>query len=282
MAIKNLSNKQIISLLFGVPLLLLFFSLVFGSSSSDTAKNKESSALQEQSKVESATDQPEVEKGEKQPPQDLIKVKRVVDGDTIELETGEKVRYIGIDTPETVDPNTPVQCYGKEANERNKNLVEGKEVLLEKDFSEKDQYGRLLRYVWVGDLLVNDYLVREGYAYASSFPPDVKYQDRFTQAQQEARQAKRGLWGDFCLNWDTPTPSQTTAPKVVTPVPPTTPEPTYTTPVPAPPASSWTCSCSKTCDEMASCEEAYYQLNTCGCTRRDGDKDGIPCEEICR
>lgn len=126
--------------------------------------------------------------------QDEVLVKRVIDGDTIELADGRKVRYIGMDTPETVDPRQPVQCFGKEASEKNKELVEGKQVRLEKDVSETDKYGRLLRYVFIGDLFVNDYLVRQGYASVATFPPDVKYQEQFLQAQKEARENNRGLW----------------------------------------------------------------------------------------
>ena len=124
-------------------------------------------------------------------------VTRVIDGDTIEVNlegTTYKVRYIGIDTPETVHPSQPVECFGKEASAKNSELVEGKIVRLEKDVSETDRYGRLLRYVWVGDIFVNDYLVRQGYAYASTYPPDVKYADQFAQAQTEAIENNRGLW----------------------------------------------------------------------------------------
>jgi endonuclease YncB( thermonuclease family) len=126
------------------------------------------------------------------------KVVRVVDGDTIEIEGGKTVRYIGMDTPETVKPNTPVQCYGKEASEKNKELVEGKEIAMEKDVSETDRYGRLLRYVFVDGVFVNDYLVKEGYAYSSAYPPDVKFQDMFRDSQKEAQEQKQGLWGAGC------------------------------------------------------------------------------------
>jgi micrococcal nuclease len=126
----------------------------------------------------------------------LFHVARVVDGDTIKLENGETVRYIGIDTPETVDPRRPVGCFGKEAGNKNTELVLGKEIRLEKDISDADKYGRLLRYVYVGDIFVNEYLVREGYARASSYPPDVKYQELFREAEWEAREMKRGLWAD--------------------------------------------------------------------------------------
>lgn len=121
-------------------------------------------------------------------------VTKVVDGDTIQLEGGKTVRYIGIDTPETVDPRKTIQCFGSEATKKNRELVEDKRVRLEKDISETDRYGRLLRYVYVGDTFVNDYLVRQGYAYVSTFPPDVKYQEQFLDAQHEARENSRGLW----------------------------------------------------------------------------------------
>ena len=124
----------------------------------------------------------------------LYKVIRVIDGDTIELENGYKVRYIGIDTPETVAPNKPDGCFGKEASNKNRELVEGKKVKLEKDVSETDRYGRLLRYVYVDNIFVNDYLVREGYAFAVSYPPDIKMQDHFRAAEKEARENLRGQW----------------------------------------------------------------------------------------
>lgn len=128
----------------------------------------------------------------------LVKVTRVVDGDTIEIETGEKLRYIGVNTPESVDPRRPVQCYGKEASAKNKELVEGKLVRLEKDVSNTDKYGRLLRYVWLGDTMINEQLVREGYAQVDTFPPDVKYKSRFVAAEQLAQKENKGLWGSAC------------------------------------------------------------------------------------
>lgn len=124
---------------------------------------------------------------------------RVIDGDTIEVEIeGEsyKVRYIGIDTPELHHPTKPVEYFAQEAYEKNRELVEGKTVFLEKDVSETDRYGRLLRYVYVGDTFVNAYLVQQGYALVSTYPPDVKYQERFLELQREAREAGRGLWAE--------------------------------------------------------------------------------------
>ena len=137
-----------------------------------------------------------------------VKVVRVVDGDTIEIEGGQTVRYIGIDTPETVHPQKTVECFGREASNKNKELVEGKFVRLEKDVSEVDKYGRLLRYVYVDDVFVNELLVREGFAHASSYPPDVKYQDLLNSVQQEAQSQNRGLWtgcgDDFAASQTSP------------------------------------------------------------------------------
>lgn len=121
-------------------------------------------------------------------------VAKVVDGDTIVLSTGEKVRYIGVDTPETHHPFKKVECFGQEAFQENKSLVENKEIRLEKDVSDKDKYGRLLRYVYVGDIFVNDYLARSGYASSATFPPDIKFQEQFQNAESEARKNNRGLW----------------------------------------------------------------------------------------
>ena len=132
-------------------------------------------------------------------------VTRVVDGDTIWVDIGGteyKVRYIGMDTPETVDPRKPVQCFGKEASAKNSELVFGKYVRLEKDISDVDMYGRLLRYVWVVDVasstevMVNAELIRLGYAQVSTYPPDVKYQDYFLELQDEAQTNNLGLWGN--------------------------------------------------------------------------------------
>jgi len=135
------------------------------------------------------------------------RVARVVDGDTIHVEMEGKdyrLRYIGMDTPETVDPRRPVGCLGKEASERNRQLVEGKTVGLEKDVSETDSFGRLLRYVWVEDEMVNATLVEEGYALATTYPPNVRYSGLFATLQAQAREGQRGLWGPACGGVPTP------------------------------------------------------------------------------
>jgi len=131
----------------------------------------------------------------------MAKVAKVVDGDTIKLETGETVRYVGIDTPETKHPNKPVQCFGREASQINKELVEGKTILLERDVSETDRYGRLLRYIYLPNpeaseeaIFVNEYLVEQGYAHLLTYPPDVKYDSLLRDAEKRAREEGKGLW----------------------------------------------------------------------------------------
>ena len=133
---------------------------------------------------------------------ELVQVTRVIDGDTIEIEGTKRVRYIGIDTPESVNPEQPVECFALSASNKNKELVEGKMVRLEKDVSETDQYGRLLRYVYQGETFVNNQLVAEGFANVSTFPPDVKYQQIFITSEQVARNDNIGLWGECRTNKD--------------------------------------------------------------------------------
>jgi endonuclease YncB( thermonuclease family) len=128
-------------------------------------------------------------------------VTRVVDGDTIEVDFEGKtldVRLIGIDTPETVDPSEPVGCYGPAASHFTTNEIEGEHVRLEFDVERLDQYERTLAYVWLGDELFNETLVARGFATVTTYPPNVKYVDRFLSAQRDARSHERGLWGAAC------------------------------------------------------------------------------------
>lgn len=119
----------------------------------------------------------------------------VVDGDTIIVDGNKKVRYIGINSTELKTKKNPDECFAREALDENKKLLENKQIFLEKDTSEVDKYKRLLRYVWADDIFVNDYLVRNGFAKIATYPPDTKYYLQFKQAEQEARENKRGLWG---------------------------------------------------------------------------------------
>jgi len=125
-------------------------------------------------------------------PPETATVTKVIDGDTVVVEGDYRVRYIGIDTPELLPTPEP---YALEAWQANRELVAGKEVRLEKDVSETDRYGRLLRYVYVEDTFVNGELVRRGLAKAVAYPPDTRYQDLLEELELEARKAGRGVWG---------------------------------------------------------------------------------------
>jgi micrococcal nuclease len=140
---------------------------------------------------------------------------RVVDGDTIVVEvTGrtegpgagaateggeERVRLIGIDTPESVKPGSPVECFGREASAAAKALLEGQDVQLVKDVEERDAYDRLLRYVYIGREMANARLVANGYASAYTYPPNVRHADLFVDLERQARERALGLWSpDTC------------------------------------------------------------------------------------
>lgn len=123
------------------------------------------------------------------------RVNRVVDGDTIIVSGVGRVRLIGVDTPESVDPRRPVEFFGKEAGAFTRRLVDGKRVRLEYDWERTDRYGRTLAYVYLPDgTFVNAEIIRRGYGHAyTRFP--FEHLDRFRQFEREARQAGRGLWG---------------------------------------------------------------------------------------
>jgi micrococcal nuclease len=125
-------------------------------------------------------------------------VTHVVDGDTITVAVGnraEKVRYIGMDTPETKHPVKGEEPGGREAAAANRSLVLGKTVRLELDVRERDRYQRLLAYVYVGELMVNAELVRRGCAHAVTLPPNVAHAQELVRLEREARLGRRGLWG---------------------------------------------------------------------------------------
>ena len=127
------------------------------------------------------------------------RVVRVVDGDTIRVRLGgteERVRYIGVDTPESVKPGTPVQCFGKAASAFNARLVRARTVRLEFDAEHRDRYGRLLAYVYrePDGLFVNAELVRRGYAQPLTIPPNVAHASEFRRLARTARRGGRGLW----------------------------------------------------------------------------------------
>lgn len=126
------------------------------------------------------------------------KVLRAVDGDTILVRDSdgrvERVRYIGVDTPESVKPNTPVQCYGHEASDFNRALVQGKTVRLVPDREAEDKYGRSLAFVYVGDTFVNAELLKNGYARTIEIAPNTSKAEYFAGLERVAIRTKKGLW----------------------------------------------------------------------------------------
>jgi micrococcal nuclease len=133
------------------------------------------------------------------PPRRIALVTRVVDGDTAHVRFHGRdvtIRFIGVDTPETVAPGQPVECYGPEASRFATGALTGKRVRLEFDVERTDPYGRTLAYLWMPDgSMFNETLVRDGFATVATYPPDTRYVHRFEEAQRNAMASSRGLWG---------------------------------------------------------------------------------------
>jgi len=205
---------------------------------------------------------------------ELYKVVKVIDGDTISVNIDgkiETIRLIGIDSPESVDPRKPVQCFGKEASDKAKQILMGKKVRLESDPTQgdKDKYKRLLRYVFLEDgTNFNRPMIEEGFAHEYTYNAPYKYQDEFKVAELNAREEKRGLWADNACSSSNQEPRESQEPT-----------PTINN---AANDGGFSCAGKTTCGQMTSCEEATFYLNNCGLARLDGDKDGVPCETLCR
>ena len=222
----------------------------------------------------------------------LYKIVKVIDGDTVTVEINsskETIRLIGINTPETVDPRKPVECFGIEASNKAKEILTGKSVRLEADsiVGERGKYGRLLRYIFLEDgTNFNKMMISEGYAYEYTYNSPYKYQDEFKQAEKEAREVERGLWADgVCESGALPTATNNSS-AVHT---------TTTTAIPATPAATdnttinTECSCASNtynCGDFQTHQEAQNLYNCClqkvgaDIHRLDQDKDGSACESL--
>lgn len=198
----------------------------------------------------------------------------MVDGDTVEVSPAidgiADVRLIGVDTPETYGGTEP---YGAEASAFTESVLAGQQVALEFDAERIDPYGRVLAYIWLPDgSMFNETLVREGYAQVATFPPNVKYTDRFLAAQEEARIAGRGLWslsaGELCQLADRGNGIGGGCA--------VTPEPAPATPTPAPGGTDLDCS------DFATQEEAQAVLHADPTDPNglDSEADGIACEAL--
>jgi len=205
------------------------------------------------------------------------KVTAVVDGDTIKIDmngTAETLRLIGIDTPETVDPRKPVQCFGKEASSKAKELLSGQSVRIEKDSTQgdRDKYDRLLAYIWREDgLFYNEYMVKQGYAHEYTYDNPYKYQTQFKADEAYARQNQLGLWSPDTCNGDatkeTSSPPPVLSPNVSVP-------------------EGTTCSSNAyNCSDFKTHAEAQAVYEYCGGVsndihKLDADGDGQACESL--
>lgn len=209
------------------------------------------------------------------------KVIKVIDGDTVAVEINgkkETIRLIGINTPETVDPRKPVECFGIEASNRAKEILTGKRVKLEADsvVGERGKYGRLLRYVFLDDgTNFNKMMISEGYAYEYTYNLSYKYQSEFRQAEKEAREAKRGLWADGACKSSNVSLAATSAPVVPISINDATAG-----------AECYCASNKYNCSDFQTHQKAQDLYNCCfqkvgaDVHRLDRDKDGLACESL--
>lgn len=271
---KKRTNRKTIGLVFGSAIVLFF--ILFGVTGPKTNTNPTTVTPESSQTVKGETKQAQVE---------LYQVASVTDGDTLKISINgntETIRLIGMDTPETVDPRTTVQCFGKEASNKAKEMLEGKKVKIESDVTQgdKDKYDRLLRYIYLEDgTSFNKFMIAEGYAHEYTYNIPYKYQEEFKKAEKDARDSGKGLWATNTCSGDTTKPATTSTPTDTNTQSSSAPTPTADT---TQNNSGYTCSGKRTCGEMTSCAEARFYLNTCGVSRLDGDKDGTPCETICK
>lgn len=266
-----MKNKRIVLLFLGLSLTTAV--VLFSNSSKQVLVSK----TQEANISPSVSAHPSSSLTQTQAPQiqrNFVKVAKVIDGDTIQVFINGKtatIRLIGIDTPETVEREKPVHCLGIQASEKAKEILGSKSIRLEPDATQgdKDKYGRLLRFVFLEDgTNFNELLIREGYAYEYTYSVPYKYQMEFKAAEKDARDNRRGLWSKTACSEDSKNSSSG--------------EDESSIQAPVIPDGKYACDCTKLCSQIKTCDEAYYQLNNCGCTKRDADSDGVPCESLCR
>ncbi|WP_273845356.1 thermonuclease family protein [Rubrobacter calidifluminis] len=222
----------------------------------------------------------------------VVTVTRVVDGDTIYVSPAvdglTDVRLIGVDTPETHKPGTPVQPYGPQAAQFTTSHLAGRKVALETDVEKVDPYDRLLAYVWTSpNTMFNEVLLKEGYAQLATFPPNVKYVERFREDQAEARAAGRGLWGlppsQLCQETDRGNGiggGCSTTPASSSPV---SSAPVSPAPAPSPPSSGAAPPTGKSdydCSDFQTQAEAQRYLLPGDPYHLDADGDGIACDSL--
>lgn len=186
---------------------------------------------------------------------ETARIVSIIDGDTVKLSTGQIVRLIGIDAPEGNEP------FYSESKNKLSDLILNKEVRLEKDISEVDRYSRPLRYIFIDDILVNLEIVRQGYATAYKYPPDVKYYELLSQAESEARSEFIGMWSKTA----TPAPTEQTIP--------------FQSSFYLPPCTSSDCDCANF-SSHAHAQWFHENHDPYDNHRLDRDGDGLACESL--
>lgn len=254
----KIASRKMVALVFGGIFLFSFVMIAVTTEPPQEQSVKEETNTQVETTNESAPLSPKTDIKE-----GTYTITSVVDGDTFKASSGEVVRLIGIDAPES---NAP---YSVESKNKLSELTLNKKVRFEKDISEKDRYGRSLWYVWVGDLFVNLEMVRQGYAVAYKYPPDVKYAEQFATAEKEARDSKRGLWA-------TPVSGTTTTPAPTSASAPPPSSGSYS----VPPCASSDCDCSHF-STHAHAQWFYDNYDPTNKHKLDGsDNDGLACESL--
>jgi len=259
----------------------LLFALGIASPSSDSGTLEDLAGVQS---VEQVTQQiseilPVDERNET-----LYPVVSVTDGDTLKINVEgktETVRLIGVDTPETVHPSKPVQCFGREASAKTKSLLSGKSVYIETDSTQGtyDKYQRRLAYIFLEDgTNVAQLLIEEGYAHEYTYDGPYRYQEAFKAAEAAAKTNKRGLWADDACATEVEAAPAQTAPVTPAPKPATTPKPAS--------SASYICSYDAyNCGDFSTHSQAQNVYLSCGGVGNDihgldGDSDGDACESL--
>jgi len=205
-----------------------------------------------------------------------VSLVKVIDGDTIDVSINgktERVRFIGIDTPEMNDNRPDIQCFAQESKSKTQVLLTNTSFTLQSDNTQtdRDKYNRLLRYIVFTDKRnLAKLLIEQGFGYEYTYNEPYKYQQEFKNAQKTAENSQSGLWD----------PNHPCNAKKQAEVQPTTP-PAVQTQQTDNTTSSFTCGAKRYCTQMTSCDEAYFYMNNCGLSKLDGDSDGVPCESLC-
>lgn len=285
----KLSQNKLLFAGLGLVIILGIVS-IFSSSGTPISNLESVQPLENNVDIVKSTDlTPTTQLVENQGANELLSVAKVVDGDTLSVSIDGKtqtIRLIGLNTPETVDPRKPVECFGKQASDKAKKLLTGKKIRIEKDPSQGDydKYQRLLAYVFLEDgTNFNKYMIQEGYGYEYTYNLPYKYQKEFKLAQEQAKSQKKGLWADDTCKGNPVIQTSTTTP---TPTSASTQQSQPATESQPVLSGNYICSYNAyNCTDFKTQKEAQAAFEACGgpssdIHRLDADKDGVVCESL--